>query len=204
MDKYEKETNFSDELKKNVLDPLESLKISLKIVDQNVIKRICDLKLLYSLIRVGFPQMSNKFQKITGRALELVVESILKWKLENSLKLDYEFVDWNGFDYLIFDKTQYDWTVGIQCKVVLSSGYLAPEKALQSIKEPNKILPLGKKAIMFCGWVDKEEKKEKIRKAFESKNWGFYCLVKLDASDKIDKSFYEFIDAIEIIAKNQK
>jgi hypothetical protein len=199
---YNKDPTFAKKCVENVIKPTSSIKIK----DPDVIKRIRDINLLYTLKFAFTPNLKIE-SKVTGKALELVAESVLKWKLKDSVKLDYEFVDWRGFDFLIFDKTTYDWKCGIQCKTAFhESGFLGYKKELRDMEDFAKNFEMGKKFVMFCGCVN-QSSQEKIRKAFEKIGWELYYLwIDIESnrdinSYEIDASFYEFIDTIEKIAK---
>jgi len=180
----------------NVLQPINSLKIQ----EPAVIKRIRDINLLYTMKFAFYPNLKVE-GKVTGRALELVVESILKWKLKNNQKIDYEFVDWRGFDFLITDKEKNDWIVGIQCKTAYDrGGFLGYKQAIQEMSDFSKSFETGKKFIMLCGCAIKSQK-DLIRQAFEKINWEFYYLWTDKNSYGIDPSFYKFIDAVEKISR---
>lgn len=203
-DKYNENPEFAEKCRGHVLEPISSLRIE----DPNVIKRIRDINLLYTL-KFDFDSNRNlKIErKVTGKALELVAESVLKWKLEGNVNLDYEFVDWRGFDFLIFDKTKYDWTVGIQCKTGFDeSGFLDYKKELHAMEDFAKNFEVGKRFIMLCGCVN-HSRQEKIREAFKKIGWELYYLwidkeSHIDINSyEIDTSFYEFIDTIGKIAK---
>jgi hypothetical protein len=193
-DKYTKNAAFAEQCKENLLKSFHPSRIA----DSNVLRRIRDINLLYTLKFVHDPHLKIE-GKVTGRALELVAESVLKWKLDNS-GMDYQFVDWKGFDYLISDTTTNDWTVGIQCKSGFVGGYLRYEDELQRMKDFAKNFSKGKEFIMFCGFVP-TPKKEEIKHAFENEGWKLFYFWTDVNSYRIDESFYEFIDAIDKIAK---
>ena len=170
-----------------------------------VIKRILDINLLYRLdgsFNLGIGR------KVHGRALELVVESVLESK--NSLeRFDYEFVDWKGIDYMILDRDKNDWIIGIQCKTALQTtkGYLNYKIELKKLKRFAEKFPKDKIFIMFCGnascYKDRPYRlqKEEIKHTFEKEGWKFYYFWNSDDSYEIDESFYEFIDEIERITR---
>lgn len=171
-----------------------------KVKEPTVMRKIWDINLLYCL-KFLFPKSPLKIDsKVTGRALELVVESVLKCKLKNSKRFDYEFVDWKAFDYMILDKNRNDWIVGIQCKTVLAGGILSYQKEIKKLKDLTKNFPEGKTFVMFCGCTNKS-KKEETKAAFEREGWKFYYLWMDNTSYEIDKSFYEFMDLIVEITK---
>jgi len=116
----------------------------------------------------------------------------------SSSELDWEFVDWKGFDYLIINKNIYDWIAGIQCKTGFVGGFLDYHKELEKLKDFASNFAIKKTLIMVCGGVT-PSKKEEVRKAFENEGWRFYYLWADLNSDQIDQSFYEFIDTIEQI-----
>jgi hypothetical protein len=170
---------------------------SSRIKDPSIMKRVRDINLLYTL-KFSFEPPLKIESKVTGRALELVVESVLKSKLKNNIRFDYEFVDWKGFDYLILDNDKKDWIAGIQCKTGFVGGFLGYQKESQKLEEFACSLPVGKTLIIFCGGVYKS-KKEEVKHAFENKGWKLYYLWANINSYEIDESFYEFIDMIEQI-----
>lgn len=186
----------------NVFDPY-------KVNDPIVMKRIIDINLLYRL-KWSFDLRIEK--KVNGRALELVVESVLKSKLCCSTRFDYEFVDWKAIDYMILDRSINDWIVGIQCKTALNTtkGYLNYKIELGKLKDFAKNFSSGKTLVMFCGntvgYRNKpyELQKEEIKNAFEREGWKFYSFWVNPESYKIDDSFYEFMDMIERIVRNEE
>ena len=166
-----------------------------RIGDSAIVRRIRDINLLYAL-KFSFNPYLKIERKVTGRALELVVESVLEAKLRNTGRFDYEFVDWKGIDYMVLDKDEYDWIIGIQSKTGFAGGYLGYQKELEKLKEFADRFSKEKEFVMFCGATNKS-KKDETRHAFENKGWKFYFLWENINSDKIDDSFYEFTDMIE-------
>lgn len=186
-----KDPNFAHKVKERLLTAFDSSRIK----DLDIVKRIRDINLLYTL-KFWFKPPLKIESKVTGRALELIVESILKSKLKDNMRFDYEFVDWKGFDYLIIDNNKKDWIAGIQCKTGFVGGFLSYRKELQKLKEFASSFPAEKTLIVFCGGVH-ESKKEEVKHAFENEGWKLYYLWVDINSYKINTSFYKFIDIIE-------
>jgi hypothetical protein len=192
-DQYKTHPEFAnriDENLTNVFDPS-------RIKDPNVMRRILDINLLYTLKFSYTPHLRIE-GKVTGRALELLVESILKSKLKNFDRFYWEFVDWKSFDYIIVDRERNEWIVGIQCKTGFVGGFLSYQQELEKLKDFAGSFSIRRDLIMFCGGVFKS-KKEEIRHAFENEGWEIYYLWRDINSYKIDESFYEFTNMIEHI-----
>jgi len=186
-------------LARRLKDSLFSVLDLHRVKDASVIRRIRDINLLYCLKFSCEPPLKID-RKVSGRALELVVESVLKSKLDGSKRFDYEFVDWKSFDYIILDKDRKDWVAGIQCKMSFGGGFLSYQKELKNVKEFTENFPASKTFIMLCGCTSRSRKDE-IKRAFERCGWELYYLWVDNRSDIIDESFYDFTDAIERIAK---
>jgi len=187
---YENNCDFADECRKNLISPFGSNRLT----NPDVIKRIRDVNLLYTIELKFKPELKieNK-RKVNGRAFELVLESIMQWKLMQNPRLNYEFVDWRIFDYLISDKKKNDWVAGIQCKVCFS--YRTFQNELQEMKNLLDRFSEKKTFIMFCGFA-KTAKMEEMKKMFKKVNIGLYFLWTADDSTEIEPSFYELIDEI--------
>lgn len=173
-----------------------------RVNDPIVMRRIRDINLLYRLKFYFKPPLKIE-SKVAGRALEFVVESVLKSKLNSSRRFGYEFVDWQAIDYMILDKDRNDWIAGIQCKMSFVGGFLSYQREIKKLKEFVKNIRTEKTLVMFCGLTYKS-KKEEVKNAFEKEGWKFYYLWKDINSFKIDESFYEFIDMIERIVIDQE
>jgi hypothetical protein len=189
IDEYKNNERFATDCKSGLIKAFDSKKIS----SPDVVKRIRDLSLLYA-IDYKFKGGIRKGRKVNGRAFELVLESVLKWKLGENPKLYCEFVDWKVFDYLISDVTKNDWILGVQCKVSLYSyrNLLEDTKKLLSKFSDDKTF------IVFCGST-KKAKMEDMRKAFKEANIKIYFLYTADNENDIDSSFYDLIDILEKI-----
>lgn len=203
INRYGTEPRFRDGINEVLLNTFDPSRIQ----DQNVMRRIRDLSLYYRL-KDNKPgslyERKLKIEgKVAGRALELVVESVLKSKLNALERVDWEFVDWNHFDYVILDREINDWIVGIQCKVVLSTGFLSYRKELTKLVDFASKFDEGKTLIMFFGWVDKSIK-ARITDAFKDTRWKLFFLIVDSASNTVDDSFYKFIGTMEELRQTFK
>lgn len=187
-EKYHKDKEFEKRCNKHLIKPF----VSTREIDKTVLKRIRDLNLLYTLKWSYAPSLKLE-GKVTGRALELIIEAILKAELGNHSKLSYEFVDWKSFDYVIVDKSKNDWIAGIQSKVA----FVDAKKTIEEMKEFAKLFADAKRYIMFCGGVKGDERKTEIRQTFETEGWELYYLWTDIDEYEIDDSFYKFIDVIK-------
>lgn len=186
-EKYQSDNDFEKRCKKHLIEPF----ISTRQIEKNVLKRIRDLNLLYTLKFSYEPNLKIE-GKVTGRALELIIEAILKSELKGNNKLSYEFVDWKSLDYVLVDNVTNDWIAGIQSKIAI----VPYKKTIQEIIEFTKIFPSDKKLIMLCGGASSSKKKMELKQVFETEGWELYYLwTDIDEYD-IDESFYGFIDAI--------
>lgn len=186
-EKYQSDNDFEKRCKKHLIEPF----ISTRQIEKNVLKRIRDLNLLYTLKFSYEPNLKIE-GKVTGRALELIIEAILKSELKGNNKLSYEFVDWKSLDYVLVDNVTNDWIAGIQSKIAI----VDYKTTIQEIIEFTEIFPSDKKLIMFCGGASSSKRKMELKQVFETEGWELYYLwTDIDEYD-IDESFYGFIDAI--------
>jgi hypothetical protein len=191
QEKYHNDKEFEKRCKERLIKPF----VSSREIDKNVLKRIRDLNLLY---KWSYEPSLKLEGKVTGRALELLVEAILKAELGSNTKVSYEFVDWSSFDYVIVDKSKNDWIAGIQSKVA----FVDTKKTIYEMKEFAKRFADAKRFIMFCGGVKGGKRKTEIKQTLENEGWELYYLWTDIDEYEIDDSFYKFIDAIKSF--NQK
>lgn len=146
MNEYRKNLQFKNYIERALFNVYDANKIT----DLATRRRIIDTNLLYCLKRHF---QINIGTKSGGRALELIMESILKSKLQKSNNFDYEFVDWKEVDYFIIDKKINDWVMGIQCKMALHTtrGYLNYQQVLKKLEAFAKGFGTEKTLVMMCG-----------------------------------------------------
>lgn len=186
-----------------------------KIGSQHVRQRIMDFILLYEFLSLY--KLSKMVPRgISGKAFELVVDSILEWKLEGS-NLAYEFVG-SKPDFVIIDKQGNKWVAGVECKVVIHydpsgrdvfshKNYIQKYRDLCKCCEREKVELIG---VLGGGLYNNRSssqeirgRMERIRQEMQKAGWQnvYFFWDAPNKELKLHASFYEFINYVGKLAE---